>query len=535
MGKALVLTDYYNSEQAFHDPDRMIRIAAVQHSGPRLERNARLRAILLGLLTDKDELVARYAAITLAQQGDAAGITMLLREAPLRSGPERERLDGCLRNCTRFPFAVLVNEITRIESLSSVPDKDTRDQLEGILTLTAESFYDIVKEDASFRPQLIQLLAGLDRVPGVKCRPDTVYGPGWILSVPMGKQPGFLCCPERRMFLTFAEEAVLNPEALRRGVEVLFVTHHPKAVSAEVVYVLEDARPRQDLLPAELLAGPPAVAGLRVGVVVDIKGDKPPRAVVLTACGKPFTEKYRAQKAAVGQLALVEEETDLGRPQCHFVPLGPYQAQQGSVVRLILERHGQHRGLTLARVSAVHEEAEGRWPLLEMEDASGRRFSVRAPRGRKGESAFVHPCNAPRTCFRCEGTGQRQGPNAVRKQPCVWCDATGTLSPCAGKGQAACPACKRTGNCEKCAGSGSCPNCRGSGNCPRCGGTGTYGGGGECYGCNGNRKCRWCSGHKKCTRCQGAGDCSLCRGQTTVKCLICDGTGWNFDQRLDCL
>ncbi|HWP84053.1 MAG TPA: HEAT repeat domain-containing protein, partial [Terriglobia bacterium] len=104
MVKAISLQDYYNRLEAFHDPDPMIRIAAIHRAGGKLDRNARLRQTLKDLLDDRDPLIARYSAITLAQSGDASGLHYLVQAISRAQGEDREELDGCLRNCARFPF-----------------------------------------------------------------------------------------------------------------------------------------------------------------------------------------------------------------------------------------------------------------------------------------------------------------------------------------------------------------------------------------------------------------------------------------------
>src|SRR5262249_30869348 len=118
MSRALSLQESICSEQAFRDPDPMVRLAAVHHAGVRLARgegrSARvvggLHAVLLRQLGDPDARVARYAAVALAQAGERAGLDFLTQQL-LQAGADRATLLGCLRNCTRFPFAVLLHAL----------------------------------------------------------------------------------------------------------------------------------------------------------------------------------------------------------------------------------------------------------------------------------------------------------------------------------------------------------------------------------------------------------------------------------------
>src|SRR5262245_42580249 len=151
MVKAISLQDYHNRLEAFYDPDPMIRIAAIHRAGNKLERNARLRETLHDLLNDKDPLVARYAAITLAQSGDARGLNHLVQTISRAQGEDRHELDGCLRNCVRFPFAVVLNERLFVETIPAVKDEGYRRFLDNALFLTSDSFYEIQEGDGSFR------------------------------------------------------------------------------------------------------------------------------------------------------------------------------------------------------------------------------------------------------------------------------------------------------------------------------------------------------------------------------------------------
>src|SRR3954462_5471437 len=112
MVKALSLQDCYAVERAASDPDPLVRVCAVHHARSGLAADPAARDRARGLLSaGAGDLVARYAAVTLAQAGDPAGLDFLL--AALRqAGPgARAGLRACLRDCTRFPLAALLNEV----------------------------------------------------------------------------------------------------------------------------------------------------------------------------------------------------------------------------------------------------------------------------------------------------------------------------------------------------------------------------------------------------------------------------------------
>jgi hypothetical protein len=240
MAKAISLLHYYNRSEAFKDPDPMIRIAAIHRAGSKLEHNDALRQTLRTLLNDRDVLVARYTAITLAQSGDRSGIQYLLQAVCCAKGPDRDALDACLRNCARFPFAVLLNEYLFVETISSVKDEGCRRVLLLALQLTSDDFYQRTESDASFRYTFLKTLRTLEGVAGLRVRDEKILDLGHILSVPARRQAGFLFCPDRRLFLKFQEETVLNRGYMERGRQVLFVGCGDRVPKATCLYVLED-------------------------------------------------------------------------------------------------------------------------------------------------------------------------------------------------------------------------------------------------------------------------------------------------------
>jgi hypothetical protein len=338
----------------------MVRIAAIHHTQGRLAEDG-LAASLIGLLRDGDELVATYAAVTLAQAGEWKGLEWLIHK--VCNTPERQKRahwEACLRNCGRFPFAVLLNELAFLESIPFVHDGLTREFLEGLLALSRDGFYSRARRDAAYRERFVGGMGRLDEVAGLACRPKATCGMGLILSVPLGERPGFLYSPGRKLFFRFREAEVLNRDFVERGREAHYVVHrekqlsHPRsrerveklayqrwaagdgrhgeserhwleaekevaddtASSAEVVYVFEDVPPRKVELPAEVVSGARR-GGFVPGVVAATVGANPRRMTV--ACGDGRTIHANCpEETALGELALVEEDLDGGGPVCHL-------------------------------------------------------------------------------------------------------------------------------------------------------------------------------------------------------------------------
>lgn len=517
MVKAISLQDYYNRMEAFYDSDPMIRIATIHRAGAKLERNARLRQMLKGLLDDKDPLVARYAAITLAQSGDVSSLRHLIQAISRAHGQDREELDGCLRNCTRFPFAVLLNERLFVETIPAVKDEGYREVLNKALELTSNEFYEKSERDPSFRETFLKILRRLDGLDGLRVRDGTILDMGRVLSVPMGKQPGFLFCPSRRLFLKFQDESVLNRGYLERGRHVLFVAQQVGSSGADCLYVFEDEAPRQEQLTPEAMTDFARESGLLPGVIVT-KWDSPDRVDVLCANGKAFQERYRAQKAFISQFVLIEEKTDMGRSQCHFVAgvrLDP------AVIRRIVTDYAAFNNLVLAQLIAIHDEMHPKTslPRCVVRTEKGEEVTTFIPAPRERSTVLMKecevcqgkggtPCQGEFRCFRCKGTG-----TLTDGRDCLLCNERGTVSGCGGAGRVDCPVCNGDGaiKCEKCDGSGSFHG----GACWDCDGDGEQ----DCFYCRGDRQIR----------------CSACNGKGNHRCRYCQGSRLVFHSKVDCL
>jgi hypothetical protein len=444
VSKALALQECYGSERAFSDPDPLVRIAAIHHAGARLADNDPLRRLLLERLEDPDELVVRYAAVTLAQAGERVGLESLLRGLRGADGALRQRLEDCVRNCTRFPFAVLLNELADLGSVADVPDADTRGFLQSALTLSGEQFYSRVREDGLSREKFLATLTAPDGLAGLRHRQPGLCELGLILGRPLGEQPGFLYCAARNLFFQFAEGAVLNPDYLQPGRQALFVAlQGDRGGAARLLYVFEDRPPARGALGPVLGEGPASPAGLRVGVVAAIRRRKGEAQVeVLCREGRAYRNFADGGEGAVpleqfasvraleeeaatdggsadirpGQLALVEPEAAPGRPQCH-VFVG--QALPRAVAASLVRGYARRRGLLVARVvgPSLTTPEEGKW-RVRVED--GSTVEVRLPAAAAGPCCWRSAraargtASRPVQCARAAGRPPARGSTPVR-------------------------------------------------------------------------------------------------------------------------
>src|SRR5579884_4025276 len=181
MSRSLSLQDCYGPQALAH-PDPLVRIAALHHAGPRLGGGPTLRQRLLGLLADADALVARYAALTLAQAGQSEGLQRLLADLASARGPERAALEACLRCCSGFPFAALLDGLLALEKLPTVKDPSVRTFLTGLLSLSAGRFQEAA-HDAAWAESLVERLVKLDGVAGLPLKAGAFCDRGRVLVV----------------------------------------------------------------------------------------------------------------------------------------------------------------------------------------------------------------------------------------------------------------------------------------------------------------------------------------------------------------
>jgi hypothetical protein len=223
MSRAVSLRDCYDSEGALQHPDPMVRIAALHHAGPALDENDRLRHLVVNRLEDADERVARYAAIVLAQAGDAEGLRHVLAALGGANTKQVRPLELCLRNCTRFPFAVL---LSRLVALGEGSKRGGWSQFNELLFLRAEEFWERYCRDPALPARTADELNGIR---GLIRRPQVICILGTLDRLPEGDQPGSICLkdPKRALqrWLTFWADALLNPEGAWPGQEALVVGH----------------------------------------------------------------------------------------------------------------------------------------------------------------------------------------------------------------------------------------------------------------------------------------------------------------------
>jgi hypothetical protein len=327
--------------------------------------------------------------------------------------------------------------------------------------------------------------------------------------VPREGEPGFLCCPARKLFLHFREEAALEPERLRRGGEALFVGRKDDpSGAARALLALAHKQPCPIDLAPDLLSGGDPRGGMLVGVAA--AAYSPARVRVLYADGR--AADHPAERAKLGQLFLAEPAERATSHPVADLPLS--RAAREAVVRA----HAAARRLSLARLAGALQ----RWPSWECEFQldGGRSVVVDAP-PRPAPFALLEPCQTcwgegslrcgrcrgrGTYCGGCQGTGRRPSPVAggpagrivptptradLLAQIAGMIGGPGAqLAACLdgpGSGLAACldgPGSELAGQVQALA-SGPCPSCGGSGGgaCPECGQTGKVG-------CTASR-CRW--------------------------------------------
>lgn len=305
--------------------------------------------------------------------------------------------------------------------------------------------------------------------------------------------------------------------------------------------------------------------GLIPGVIA-AKWESPDRVEVLCANGQSFSERYRAQKSFVGQFVLVEAKTEMGRPQCHFVP-GPRLDQ--ATIRRVVSDYAAFNNLVQAQLTTIHDANHPKTghPRCIVRTEKGEEVTtfISAPRERSTvlmkvchvcqaagdiacdscEGRGENPCSGRFRCFRCNSTGQFGD-----GRECIMCSGSGPVTGCEGRGRVDCPACQGDGTIE-------CDRCNGSGdfsvNCRKCGGSGSFHGG-ECWDCDGpgqktlqckicdgdgTLECFYCHGDAtiNCTACGGAGkrSCGRCRKAKRIRCPFCQGNRLIFHSKVDCL
>ena len=306
MRKALSLRDIYCQEDALRHPDPQVRIAAVHHAVARLTPGQQLPALLRRRVRDDHPAVARYALVELLQAGVPEAFVYFLQTMRQASPEQRTMWRKCLRNCFRFPFAILLDDLCGLESISPT-DVAGRDgarrpaatakslSLSELIQLSADQFL-VRAIDPAWRQSVIRLLSDAHLRMDM---PRRCYH-GFVLQPPAGDLPGFLEAED--LLFQFGGETLINGPACAVGREALFTAaREDPTATASVVYVLDDRPPRGgDTLPAFM----PRPAGLLPGIVAQRIRDG--RCDVWCADGKSFSCAFPDGHAALGKLVLVE-------------------------------------------------------------------------------------------------------------------------------------------------------------------------------------------------------------------------------------
>jgi hypothetical protein len=224
MSRALSLRDFYDRAGAFADRDPMVRIAALHHAGASLADNPGMRELVAARLEDADERVARYAAVALAQAGDEQGVRHLLEQLARSDASTQRPLEACLRDCARFPFAVL---LSRLLALGGGLNRKRAEacwlHLEDLLLLPEEEFCERSRADPRYADGVVRRLTGLDRVKGLAPRANVGCALSRIDALPRPDRPGRCRMPGLLAGVGFEQGAVLNPDRALEGQKVLLV------------------------------------------------------------------------------------------------------------------------------------------------------------------------------------------------------------------------------------------------------------------------------------------------------------------------
>lgn len=213
----------YDTEHALQNPDPHIRIAAIYHAAKRPELDGSLIESILNAGDPSNTLPTRIGAVALAQRGRTEGLEFLLSKIKSSQGTDREKWEATLRNCTRFPFAVLLDRATFIESVGQVHDARTRSLLEQMIRLTVDDFREMSISGRARARRYVELLIALDQVSGLVCREHTICDRGSIDALPRYDRLGRLRLARVELELYFDANALLNGPCAAIGRQVVVV------------------------------------------------------------------------------------------------------------------------------------------------------------------------------------------------------------------------------------------------------------------------------------------------------------------------
>ena len=580
----LSLQSIYSRPEALSDADPLVRVSAIHHAGLRFKqsRDASILSTLNRLLQDGDSLVSRYAAVTLAQNFDKAGVRWLLDQAIQTRGKDLELLD-CLKACTHFPFLGLICEYIDV---SSVPAdrSDLQQLLNGLIESNINDFQDQADRNLRWREDVLKTVASLDKLNGVTRNPGKFMQLGVLLSVSEEFAPGFVWVPETGGFFPYYSECVSNQGALASGADVLFIANpHNLEDEVQTMYVFTSPElPSKSDLASKVIQfsvfnGAATVGPLQPGIVLQRLNSK--SVMIYFADGTCVSESRYANDAEPGQLVLCPPfaANDLDRrARAFFVPGIKSHSKLG--LNLLRNHLGEiqrnPRALlgTVQRVFPQHNTAYLKTQVqVHRPDNAQRNFLIKkaAPQDKVllVECDHCHTegivpctncqgtkevkCSGEYTCGYCRGTGKTRAGYTCTRCPdshrVKGCEGTGVNQclRCNGAKEVTCPNCRGTGNhkeahdCPGCEGRGhrkfTCPSCNppGSGSCFICDGTGLKFGN-TCRKCDGSGQCKNCAGAghttASCRNCDSKGKfaavpCNTCRTSGKCKCLQCKGQG----------
>lgn len=569
----LSLQQVFTRAEGFTDADPLVRISAIHHAGLRYGRlrTPEILDQLASALADDNVNVARYAAVTLAQNDDIRGVDWLL-QLLTKSGDWYGGLGQSLRACTRFPFLGLLAEHIDLRSIDDVASVHSRELLGTMIHLNEGDFLDRAEREPDWRRDVLETLTTLDRIPGIRVQPGKILLHGYILSLPLESHPGFFCAPRSGGFFMHHSEAVVNSSQLAVGKEALVIANpHDPADEISTLYVLRepeeiDLDELSDLVfSADVFANACQAGPLTPGLVARrIKKN----VEVLDADGSRHRESYRTKKVAAGQLALTPQSMGEQTGRTFYVPnLRVTDTQARRIVKQFAQLAGLQTGSV---VSVAPKKGSQRFNTVrvQLHTAENKEKEFLANNVQKDDRFLLEPCpncstsgvvecttcengrepcSGEKRCGVCRGTGRTKN-----NHECTLCDSNNRTHGCEGTGEIPCIICNG-------AGAFACPNCSnrpgGPGvydvakPCTNCNGTTLHvaecdschpPGSGVCWICRGTGRkrnadtvCDRCQGSRKCQKCQGTGDysapCRSCRqtGIKTpeVKCQFCKATG----------
>lgn len=445
MRTSLSLRNMYTSERALCDPDPQVRIAAIHHAAVRLGEGDDLTALLLERVSDEDPVVSRYAAVTLAQTGCVEGMRYLLHAVDSSGGADRCDLDRCLRNCTQFPFAILLNETVYLESIRDVTDEKTKEALHELISVSTGQVSVRSQQEPQYPEAVIALLVSLTGIERLRSRGAACYH-GAILSTPRLGHPGFIVS-RGGLFFQFHEATIINRERCAEGREVLFpVRTEDTSGTAGSVFVLErEAKQSAQFADADAFERhanselPVPSNSLLPAMIAGSLNTDDRAFAILTARGELFEQSFAQPDAAPGRLGLVEAANAPGRRRCHLVEKFPNE-------QLALESIIRRGGFVFGQIAAVSYKKRG--PRVVRVERKGQpALKIESTQGELGEHAIFQRCDQcfdkaelTEDCTVCKGKGAF---DSLTWPQCPSCGGTGEVS-------ASCDACGDTGWVLRC-------------------------------------------------------------------------------------